>query len=298
MSAHDITFTLSFEGQDSDAHAIDFYDVSQALIGFQRSLALTTHLILNGKIITQAPSLEGGRILLSPPEDGSWKIDAKVAVLASTLLAVGVASRDSLLGNLLFSAYDYVMLETVGIHGDYSKSIGQLYEEAQKKKKAEELPPIVKQSQLDSLIEKCEANILQIHRPIVFSETATTAKITFKQHGKETPIGNVFDQETYAYISQTRKGLIPEEIEGKVSSYNINTYKGRIFVPDEGRPIPFEQSESAKDAASVEKVIQSLTMNSRDRFGVGGNSGILRINVLKYTSRTGRLKSHLVLEVL
>jgi hypothetical protein len=56
--------TLRFRGQTSDQHAIDLYDVSQALIGFERSLALTTHLILNDEIITQAPALKGAKYLL------------------------------------------------------------------------------------------------------------------------------------------------------------------------------------------------------------------------------------------
>lgn len=53
-----INFDLSFGGGITDRHQIDFYDVSQALIGFQRSLALTTHLVVNGEIITQSPSLK------------------------------------------------------------------------------------------------------------------------------------------------------------------------------------------------------------------------------------------------
>jgi len=73
-----ISFTLSFEGRDTDRHEIDFYDVAQALIGFQRSLAITTHLVLNGEVITQAPSLKNARVFATPPEEGSWKILATI----------------------------------------------------------------------------------------------------------------------------------------------------------------------------------------------------------------------------
>ena len=69
-----IGFTLSFEGNDADNYQLDFYDAAQAMIGFQRSLAITSHLVLNGEVITQAPSLKGARIIAVPPEEGSWKI--------------------------------------------------------------------------------------------------------------------------------------------------------------------------------------------------------------------------------
>ena len=71
-----VEFTLSFTGSRAELNQIDFYDVSQALVGFQRSLALTTHLILNGKIITQAPALKGAEIIATPPVAGSWKLPA------------------------------------------------------------------------------------------------------------------------------------------------------------------------------------------------------------------------------
>lgn len=76
----DIQFTLSYQGARSDSHEIDLYDVSQALIGLQRSLALTTHLILNKEIITQSPALKGAYIYALPPEEGSWKLTAAIVI--------------------------------------------------------------------------------------------------------------------------------------------------------------------------------------------------------------------------
>jgi hypothetical protein len=78
--------TLRFRGQTSDQHAIDLYDVSQALIGFERSLALTTHLILNDEIITQAPALKGAKIFARPPNAGSWELTAAIVVAAAGAL--------------------------------------------------------------------------------------------------------------------------------------------------------------------------------------------------------------------
>lgn len=60
---YDVSFTLSYEGNSADRHEIDLYDVSQALMGFQRSIALTTHLVLNDKIIQKPHILKGQRYM-------------------------------------------------------------------------------------------------------------------------------------------------------------------------------------------------------------------------------------------
>ncbi len=96
-----IQFTLSYTGKNADENEIDLYDISQALIGFQRSLALTTHLILNGEIITQAPSLKNAKIFSTPPEEGSWKIVAGIGIMTGGLYNLVIWNRRTL-HNLIF----------------------------------------------------------------------------------------------------------------------------------------------------------------------------------------------------
>lgn len=62
-----LQFTLSFQGNESNKHQMDLYDAALSLIGFQRTLALTTSLMLNGEIITQAPALKNATIMSTPP---------------------------------------------------------------------------------------------------------------------------------------------------------------------------------------------------------------------------------------
>jgi hypothetical protein len=147
-----LTFTLKYDGADATAHNIEMYDVAQALSGFQRTLALTTHLILNGDVITQAPALTGAQIYALPPEEGSWQI---VAAIVGGLWVLGQAQQNSVLGHLATSAYDYVINESLGFHVDFTKTLGQQYEEA---KKAKLNLPEVHQSKFDSVIEKCDSS--------------------------------------------------------------------------------------------------------------------------------------------
>lgn len=284
-----VNFTLSYSGGMADEHEIDFYDVSQALIGFQRSLALTTHLVLNDEVITQAPSLKGARIFAIPPEEGSWKITAAVVAGIYTL---GTAPMDSPIGHLVASAYDYVISESLGFHVDFQKTLGQQYEEfkEQHKTQIKALP----ESRFDSVIEKCQIAIRDMHRPIVNSETAVAASI-FSQVGPSIyKIQKDLDRETYEHISFTREEEKPEIFVGRVSSYNINTYKGRAYLRSEGRPVPFELAESTRDPRSVALVTNSLVANARDRMR---GEGEIALEGYKRVSKTGKLKGLFVIDV-
>ena len=281
----EMRFTLSYEGRQSDKHLIDLYDAAQALMGFQRSLALTTHLILNDEIITQAPSLKGARILAVPSEPGSWKLTAVVST-ATALFALGSAQSNSPVGHLLFSLYDYVISESLGVHVDYNKSLGVLYEEAQSRKQK---LPYVAQHQADALVEKCNRAVVEMHRPIVKSETATQCTITGGPRGRESPLGALFTEETYAYIHETISDRAPNIYEGRVSSYNTNTFKGRIFVPALGRPIAFELEPHTRSERAVSVITTSLFHSGLKQFNEPGS--LIYIVAFKNTSKSGTLKS-------
>ncbi len=284
-----IQFNFIFEGNEADSNTLDFYDVAQAMVGFQRSLAITTNLIINGEVITQAPSLKNARILAKPPEEGSWKAMALITAISTGAYHLFTTPKDTPLGHLVYSAYDYVVSETMGFHVDYDQSLGQQYEKL--KSDEENLLPIIEQSQLDSVIEKCESSIIQMHRPITFSQTATRAKITREN---QEPIGPPLSHATYEYVRFSERSNEAVSISGRISSYNINTYTGRIFIPEEARPITFFLADNARSKRIITKITLSLTMNAEDRFRHDGN-----VNFLAYRnlSRTGRLKSIFVIGV-
>jgi hypothetical protein len=172
----EIKFSLSFSGNNAEESEIDLYDVAQALTGFHRSLALTTHLVLNDQIITQAPSLKGAKIFALPSNKGSWELTAVIAIAASALYKIGTAPRETPIGHLVYSVYDYIIKETLGFHVDYSKTLSKNYEEI---KESEFDIPELPQHRLDALAEKCENPIRDIHRPIYAQKTATKAQIYF-----------------------------------------------------------------------------------------------------------------------
>ncbi|MBU0614178.1 hypothetical protein KJ766_02760 [Patescibacteria group bacterium] len=287
-----LKLSLSFTGNEADKKEIDLYDVSQALVGFQRSLALTTHLVINDKIITQAPSLKGAQILALPSEEGSWKMTAVIGITASTIMTAGLAPQNSVIGHLVYSAYDYIINETLGFHVDYNKSLGKQYEELQEMKT--ELP-VLQQHRLDSLREKCEKAIKDIHRPIYAKNTASQCIIKAVFPSEEVPVGQPFNKSTYEYISYTQTEQKVSTVVGRVSSYNSNTFKGRIYVSDEGRPIPFTLMKDAKTDYCVSFVANSLHANTQR--SLFSNEGFIFCKVFKNTSKSGLLKSYNIINV-
>lgn len=286
-----LEITLSYRGNRAEQHELDLYDAGQALIGFQRSLALTTHLILNDEIITQAPSLKGAEIFARPPDRGSWELVAIIAVaVATAAYKLGTAPKDTPIGHLIRSAYDYVISEICGFHVDYDKTLGQQYSELSGH---DDAVKVLSEPRFDSLIEKCEVAVREMHRPIVKSRTAIEGTLTARTDDVEYMFEHTLTQETYNYVAFTERSSSAIHLTGRVTSYNMNTYKGRIYVADYGRPVPFELSEFARDPQSVITVAESLSANVQRRGG-----GEISFNAFSNLSRTGRLKSLFIIEVL
>lgn len=285
-----VGFTLSFSGKLADDRRIEMYDVAQALIGFQRSIALTTHLVLNQEIITQAPALKNAEIIALPPTEGSWKINT--IVVLTGLYGITTLENTSPLGHLMYSLYDYVVSESLGFHVDLNKSLGQLYEEAQKKKQA---LPEIKQNQADALVEKCNTAMHEIHRPIYKSKSAERASISATIGHTSIPLQVPFTFDTWGYIHETRISDEQENHSGRISSYNSNTYKGRVYVEKFGRPVSFELAKDARDHKTVELVTTSLQTNALRMYSE--EKGLIYFSAFLRTSRSGQLKSLLITQL-
>lgn len=280
--------SLTYYGSDADEHFIDFYDAAEALIGFQRSLALTTHLVINGQIITQAPALKGARILTYPTAPGSWKTTAVILVGAYHVL---MAPKDTVLGNMVRSAYDYVISQTVGVHVDFDKTVGQQYDEL---RKSQPSIPKPKEDQFDALLEKVEAPIRQMHRPIIVSETAKSALLTSASDEKVKRLGVRLNPKTYDFVNYTERGNFATPVNGRVSSFNLNTFKGRLFSFDEGRPVPFILSENIRTLDNIGKITRSLNANGQSKMRGAGD---LKTMALVDKSRAEVVKRYIVVSV-
>ncbi len=151
------------------------------------------------------------------------------------------------------------------------------------------------QHRLDALSEKCLKPIKDMHRPVYAQKTATEGSLSVNTPGGDLIIGSQFNESTYEYISYTETSQKPTTITGRVSSYNSNTFKGRIYISEEGRPIPFTLFGDAKTDYSVSLIANSLLANTqRVRYS---QEGFIYCRVFKNKSKSGLLKSLNIVEV-
>lgn len=279
-----LEFELTFDGGPASEGLLEFYDAAKALAGFQRSLALTTHLVLHGEIIIQAPAASGFQIFVPPFIEGSWKAKAKIAFGGA--LAIASVGKDSPVGHVVTSVYDLVLSNTMGFHVDYDKTLQTLYYEKNPDKK-------ITPEKVDSLCEKVEASIADMHRPIVKSQSANWAQVSRCDFTK-LDIGPVLSPLTYEYVKKTERQKDDIFVVGFVSSYNINTYTGRIYSMDEGRPIPFELDETCRDRTSIGILTSSQHENGQERFSA---KAAVHLLCNKLVSSNGKVKRYVVLAV-
>jgi len=288
--SYKLEFSLTFKGAHADDHLLDMYDAAKAVAGFQRSLALTTHLILHGEIITQATSLKDAQILIPPFEESSWKSNVLI-VFTIGAFHLSTAPTDTPLGNIIHSAYSYVIKESLGFDVNYEDTIQEQFRQHKTLTNKK-----VDRSRLDALVEKCENSITDIHRPVVKSHTANIALIECKSGLTRPPLFPELNRSTYEYISHTQKSKVPRTLLARITSYNLNTYKGRAYLPDLGsRTIPFTLTEDAKHRVTIGRLTAS--MNDTAQNPNDEDYGWVYVKFLSSESSTGRIKSIHILQI-
>ena len=88
-------------------------------------------------------------------------------------------------------------------------------------------------------------------------------------------------------MKQTIRSPDSHVLVGKVTSYNVNTYKGRLYVMEERRSVPFELMEGARGRGQVGVITRSQHIHGQNR---SDPKAVIRIEAFKLQSSTGRLK--------
>src|SRR5262245_44922668 len=105
--------------------------------------------------------------------------------------------------------------------------------------------------------------MLSVHRPIFESGTATRARITARLPEREDLIGHELTAQTAEYLRFTKRTDNVVVQGGVITSYNVNTFRGRVYVPAEGRPIPFELSDTARGEAEIAESLQRFATDQQ-----------------------------------
>jgi len=198
--------------------------------------------------------------------------------------------NNTVLGHLVYSIYDIVISQSLGFHVDYSEPLLKTYENQQLEDMGVKVPT---ESQIDSLIEKVQPAIKELHRPIYKNETASRATITAHYGHAEEELTHEFNIQTYEYIKQTVLSNEAKVYAGVISSYNINTFKGRIFLFSNNRPITFELSRDFRNSTSINLIVDSMPENARGHV----QSATIYFHAYENTGVNGHLKSLSVINV-
>ena len=246
--------SLKFEGSEANNHNLDMYDAGVAVKSFHRFLAMTTSLALHEEIIIRATDLKQAKILTSPPKSGSWQI------LVTILLLVPFSTlKQSLIGETMH----YIIKRLIG-----DNSLDNKIENS------------IDQIKLDFLMEQCRSPILNVHRPIIKSSTASSLKISL--FGKEHILLN---SDTYEYLKQEHLEDT-KDIVVRVNRYNIDTFRGRLSVEGIEKSIPFKLDKKSQDEGTTSLINRSLYENNSENYGTGDGLR-LKFSARKLVSSSG-----------
>ena len=283
---------LSFEGAHSDQHLLNLYDFSRALQGFERSLALTTHFVLHDEVITQVTALKGAKIYCSPPVAGSFNIPAYITAFSAATFAIGTLKNDNPIGHLIYSVYDYAVHEATGQPVNYDESLRVTYERAIAEGTTGFVMP--KKERLDSLVEKIEPSVKDLHRPITESHSAETALITERNEPDPKIPDLLLNQRTFDGLRKRERDDKITSVPGRISSFNMNTFNGRFVTFADKRPVPFKIAPAGRTEPGMKLIAQSLARNIADP---KSDDSVVVFDVRREFSMTGRTTSYSVVKI-
>lgn len=224
-----VDISIAFQGGSASDNRLDMYDGAAALFGFSKTFLVSTHFLVNEKVIFQAPAATGVRCFLRTSRPGSWEQAIQIVVENKEfLLGVGAAAAKDILKD-----FTKVVL-THGV-GRPARAATKYVRDLLQRKKPE----------FEVVKEATEGSLRDAHRTIELDGT-TTVRV---DSGRERLV--VFNADTRRYITDYVREPTSREIVGNISSYNVNSRRGRIFDSALGRTVPFVLDKSIGNRARI-----------------------------------------------
>jgi hypothetical protein len=268
----DMDFRFTYHPEDG-SNSLGAYDASVALYGIARSLSITTHYVLHGKIIKKAPALRGAKVLVLPPREGSFDFIAPIVDF--------VSSRSE----------DIALSLTVGMAGNYLVDLTKLLYRRLTGQSEQVVTGQVeslrreKPGEVDALGDALEEDVVRMHRPL------DGPVQYFNIYGGHQNIGQ-FDRATYDYAKTKILGENVEDFEGNVASFNANSLNGRFWLITDERTVSFNKDRDVVFSDQDRKLL-AWSLNEY----ANGRAGRLIISGIPLRSRQGNLKSVFVRRV-
>jgi hypothetical protein len=270
MASAEFRFTYH---PDDGSNSLGAYDASVALHGIARSLSITTHYVLHGRIIKQAPALRGAKVLVLPPREGSFEFIAPIVDFVSP------------------RSVEIALALTLGIAGNYLTDLTKLlYRRATGQSEQVETDRVEdlrreKPGEVDALADAIEEDVVRMHWPL------DGPVQYFNIYGGHQNIGH-FNQASYDYAKTKIVGEFVEDFEGNVASFNANSLNGRLWLLAEERTVSFNKDRDVVFSDQDRKLL-AWSLNEY----ANGRAGRLIVSGIPLRSKQGSLKAVFVRRV-
>ncbi len=263
----ELKFRAKFEGLDADDNRLEAYPAAQSMEGLTWALSLTLHYGVTGELRSRGDLSRSARVYVSPAKRGSYFQDIVVVVQENPFLAgiVGGYAVNTLTP-YINGLIGYTFNQTVGaakvIPRGAAKYIRRLNGD-----------------DLDDLSIRIEPPLTRAHAAI--GKTAET--LTFKS--RRTPLV-LMNTVTKSYLEAQ---LMDEYdmIDTNVTSFNLLTGNGRLYMPEEDGTVPFSL-HSDPSAGTKQTLIKSM-----EHYAIG-HKGTVRITARRFETVDERLKKLVV----
>lgn len=101
---------------------------------------------------------------------------------------------------------------------------------------------------------------------------------------------------TYGSLIGLKESNELETFEGRISSYDVNTQKGRIFIPELLRSIPFELERNSLSILDRERLIDSLKAYQRVNDTVS-DIGFIKLKGYRVTNFQNDIKKLFIVDM-
>ncbi len=264
---------VKFTGELADNHRLPAYAASKSLYGISRSLLLTSHYLVEGKVRQKNFKYDGYNIHLVASRQGSF--ESLFEVMMSTDMVAQTLS--GIIGGITTASL-------INIYGGISKRvIGEKSPELDKLEGKE----ILKSGDVGALVEALEPAVKDAHN--VIGDGATNITII---NGSNNII--TYDKSSKDYVNKSILTQYPEVKIVSVGSFNVNTDYGRIYDFELQRTIPFTLSKDV-DAKTIQLLTQSLQDYANEKKLGKSEKSKIAIKFFPINAIDGRLKKIIIL---
>lgn len=260
-----ITFNIRYHTGSNNYDGLNMYYGADSLGGAAEALAITTHAIINNKVITQTPSTKGFSLDFKESHTGSYV--QKVELTFTDEEAIRVINYLKPQG--FMELLTFHLASPLGLRPKIETEVAQRWFRSYMED-SEEL--------LDRLARPLE----RIHHPV----SGQGYQVTISKN--RTPFVS-FNEATLDYLTGSNVSQAVEVMEVAVSRFNARTATGRFIEDETADSISFSPPKAGLPRAAKILLAGSLKNLAEERITM------LTVEVRRVLSRDGRTK-HLLLQ--